>query len=56
MGESKSKKRKVGQTVEVPERGVVIRPDGVSVTVVGGTYVLSHPGHYTVEGEAMEVK
>lgn len=56
MAESKSSKRKVGQTIEVSEGALVVRPDGTEVTVTGGAYVLSVPGSYVVAGDEIEVK
>lgn len=49
------KTRTVGDVVAVKEGAEVIRPDGVTVTVTGGSYVLTQTGTYTVAGREMEV-
>lgn len=49
-------KKQLGHVVEVKEGGVVRRPDGVEVTVTGGSYVLAQVGVYDVDGTEMTVK
>jgi hypothetical protein len=56
VAEPKAQSAKVGETVEVKEGAKVMRPDGVEVTVTGGTYVLNQVGSYEVDGSAVNVK
>jgi hypothetical protein len=53
---SKPKAMKVGSPVDVKDRAKVLRPDGVEVTVTGGTYVLSQSGDYVVDGSVITAK
>lgn len=47
-------KPKVGDLIKVSK--TVVRPDGEEFTVTGGTYVLTQPGTYVVDGDEIEVK
>ncbi|WP_188111428.1 hypothetical protein [Nocardioides antri] len=53
MAEKKStEKAAVGSVWEVPDPARVTRPDGSTVEVTGGQFVLSQPGEYTEESGA----
>ena len=56
MSESKAKSAKVGTSVDVTEGGTVVRPDGSTSTVSGGSYFLDVPGVFVVEGQETTVK
>lgn len=47
---------KVGDLVTVKEGGQVTRPDGVTVSVTGGHYLLNQAGTYVVDGTEVDVK
>lgn len=42
--------RKAGTILEVPDPAQVTRPDGSTVTVVGGRYVVETNGEHTIAG------
>lgn len=58
MTETKSNRKtaKVGESVEVKEGAKVLRPDGVEVTVTGGSYVIANPGNYEIDGQEVHAK
>lgn len=41
--------RKAGTIIDVPDPAEVTRPDGSTVTVVGGRYVIEHNGEHTIK-------
>lgn len=50
------KSRAVGETVKVADGATVTRPEGFTLPVTGGTYVLDVPGVFVVDGSEVTVK
>lgn len=40
--------RRPGTILEVPDPAEVTRPDGTTITVVGGRYVVEHAGEHKI--------
>jgi len=55
MTESKSK-AKVGDLVDVAEMGTVVRPEGYTSQVTGGSYVIDVAGVYVIDGSEVTAK
>jgi hypothetical protein len=53
---TQKKSHSLGDSVDVKEGGAVVRPDGVEVTVTGGSYILTQTGTYDVAGSEIVVK
>lgn len=53
---TEKKSQSLGSSVELPEGAQVVRPDGSSMTVTGGSYVLDVPGVHTVDGHEITAR
>lgn len=47
---ARTENRRAGTMIEVPDPAEVTRPDGSTVTVVGGRYVVEHNGEHKITG------